>query len=127
MRVLIAEDEKINQIYMSHLLRNAGHEVVVASNGREALARLEEQGFDVVLMDVQMPELDGLEACRRIREGRAGEGTRDVPVIALTAYATPNDNPAHRDAGVTASVTKPTDERKLLALIHELAGSEDQS
>ena len=127
MRVLVAEDEKINQIYMSHLLRGAGHEVVLASNGREALARLHEEACDIVLMDVRMPVLDGLEACRQIREGAVGEGRREVPVVALTAYATQTDDPAYRDAGVTASVTKPTDERKLLSLIEELTTSEEQT
>jgi CheY-like chemotaxis protein len=125
LRILVAEDERINQLYMTHLLNGAGHEVVVASNGAEVLDRLREQACDLVLMDVQMPEVDGLEATQRIRNGEAGPAAAAVPIVALTAYATTDEQDTYSLAGVNRAVTKPLDEKRLLALVEELAGPSD--
>jgi CheY-like chemotaxis protein len=119
-RILIAEDERINQLYMSHLLSSAGHEVVLAGDGADALARLAERPCDVVLMDLQMPKVDGIEAARRIRAGEAGDDVADVPIVALTAYNSDQDRRAQSDAGFDDFVDKPLDERRLLNLIAEL-------
>ena len=120
MRILVAEDERINQLYMSHLLTGAGHEAVVAADGREAIDKLAEQPCDVVLMDLQMPGVDGVEATRRIRAGEAGDGRSKVPIIALTAYASEADQRLQAEAGIDRSVTKPVDEQKLFDLLDEV-------
>jgi CheY-like chemotaxis protein len=107
MRVLLAEDHATNQYLISAYLGAAGHEVVVVNNGVEAIAAVEAGGFDVVLMDVQMPEVDGLAATRRIRTlpGPAGQ----VPIIALTANALPEDRESCLEAGMSGYLSKPID------------------
>src|SRR5262249_18696727 len=82
----LAEDNLVNQKLAVRLLAKQGHAVVVAGTGREAVALLEQQAFDVVLMDVQMPEMDGLEAAAHIRAREKGTG-RHVPIVAMTAHA----------------------------------------
>ena len=124
MRILVAEDERINQLYMSHLLSGAGHEPVLVGDGREAIDRLVEQRCDAVLMDLQMPGMDGVEATRRIRAGAAGEDLADIPIIALTAYASNDDQRVQTDAGIDRSLTKPINEQELLALLEEVASRE---
>ena len=124
MRILVAEDERINQLYMSHLLTGAGHEPTQAGDGREAIDRLVEQRCDAVLMDLQMPGMDGVEATRRIRAGAAGEDLADIPIIALTAYASNDDQRVQTDAGIDRSLTKPINEQELLALLEEVASRE---
>src|SRR5713101_6637378 len=90
LRVLLAEDNPVNQLLASRLLEKRGHRVVVTANGREALAALEKESYDLVLMDIQMPEMDGLEATAAIREKEKGSGIHQ-PVIALTAHAMKGD------------------------------------
>src|SRR5205823_5591784 len=92
LHVLLAEDNAINQTLVVRLLEKQGHTVAVAGNGREALAALEREAFDLVLMDVEMPEMDGLEATAVIRRREASRGSsapdgRRLPIIAMTAYA----------------------------------------
>jgi PAS domain S-box-containing protein len=106
LRILLAEDNLINQMVSVGALQKEGHTVSVVSNGKEALAALEVQAFDVVLMDVQMPEMDGLEATAAIRQ-REKETGRDVPVIALTAHAMKGDRERCLRAGMDGYVTKP--------------------
>ncbi|MFW5744467.1 MAG: response regulator [Spirochaetota bacterium] len=124
MRILVAEDERINQLYMSHLLSDAGHEPVVAGDGREAIDKLAAQPCDVVLMDLQMPGIDGVEATRRIRAGEAGEDRADVPIIALTAYASDDDHRKQANVGIDWSLSKPVNEQELLALLEEARSRE---
>src|SRR6202043_27452 len=90
LRVLLAEDNAVNQRLAARLLEKRGHRVVVAANGREALAALGKNAFDLVFMDVQMPEMDGLEATAAIREKEELGGNRQA-VIALTAHAMKGD------------------------------------
>ncbi|MFW5689574.1 MAG: response regulator [Spirochaetota bacterium] len=120
MRILLAEDERINQIYMKHMLGRAGHEVLVAGSGTEVLEMLRADSCDLVLMDVQMPEMDGLEATHRIRTGEVGVDRRDIPIVALTAFSSDDDRVEYREAGVTTTLTKPVDEAKLLEVIDTL-------
>lgn len=114
-RILMVEDHPVNQKVLSHQLRELGLEYVVAASGAEALAKLSEQPFDLVLMDWQMPEMDGLEATRRIRQ-LPGE-VRDVPIIALTANASAGFREACLAAGANDYLSKPYTEAALTALL----------
>jgi CheY-like chemotaxis protein/HPt (histidine-containing phosphotransfer) domain-containing protein len=116
LRILLAEDSPINQRLAVRLLEKHGHAVVVANTGREALEALEREPFDLVLMDVQMPEMDGLEATRALREREKGTG-RHVPVVALTAYALKTDRARCLGAGMDGYLTKPVRPTELLQAI----------
>jgi CheY-like chemotaxis protein len=119
--VLLVEDNPINQKVAARLLERHGHAVVVAANGREALAVLERECFDVVLMDVQMPEMDGLQATAAIR--RREEGTqRRVPIVALTAQGLEEDRERCLAAGMDGFLTKPVHSTVLLQALAEAVG-----
>jgi two-component system CheB/CheR fusion protein len=107
LRVLLAEDNPVNQLLVRELLSQDGHEVVVAEDGRAALEALAREPFDVVLMDVQMPEMDGMEATRLIRDGTLPSIPRDIPVVALTAHALRGDRERFLDAGMDEYLSKP--------------------
>ncbi len=106
LRVLLAEDNATNQVLATALLSKAGHTTVLACDGREALAAVEREPFDLVLMDVQMPEMDGLEATARIREREKATG-RHVLIVAMTAYAMKGDRERCLAAGMDGYVAKP--------------------
>ncbi len=118
-RVLLAEDNPINQRLLVRLLEPRGHTVVVVSNGREALAALEREQFDLILMDVQMPELDGIQATAAIRQKEQHTSTR-LPIIALTARAMPEDRERCLEAGMDGYVSKPIRADELLAVVEGL-------
>jgi CheY-like chemotaxis protein len=109
LRVLLAEDNVVNQLLGRELLERGGHAVVVAADGRKALEALAREPFDVVLMDVQMPEVDGLEAARLIREGAVPGVSTDIPIIALTAHALQGDRERFLAAGMDDYISKPID------------------
>jgi PAS domain S-box-containing protein len=119
LRILLAEDNPVNQRLGTMLLEKQGHTVTVAGNGREAAAAVAAQSFDLVLMDVQMPELDGLEATRALRRREQGTG-RHLPVIALTASAMKGDRDRCLEAGMDAYVTKPIRDQELWQAIQAL-------
>jgi CheY-like chemotaxis protein len=98
------------------ILEKAGHKVVVADNGREGVAMLAEQPFDVVLMDVQMPEMDGFEAAKAIRALERESGAH-VPIIAMTAYAMTGDRERCLEAGMDGYISKPIRARELLSAV----------
>ena len=108
LRILLAEDNAVNQKLASRLLEKRGHTVTVTENGKAALAALETEFFDLVLMDMQMPEMDGFEATKAIRESeqRSARG-RHIPIIALTAHALKGDQERCLAAGMDAYVSKP--------------------
>jgi two-component system sensor histidine kinase/response regulator len=104
--ILLAEDNPVNQRLASRMLEKRGHRVVVSSNGREAVETLAKERFDLVLMDVQMPEMDGFEATIAIRDKEAASGTR-LPIVALTAHAMKGDKERCLAAGMDAYLAKP--------------------
>ncbi len=102
-RILVADDSPLNRRLASQLLRQQGHHVTVVNNGQEALASLAKHGFDAILMDIDMPEMDGLTATRRIRAAEARTGGR-VPIVAVT---TQNNALECLQAGMDAHLEKP--------------------
>lgn len=113
--VLVAEDEEINQVLIKALLSNAGYQVSLASNGKEALRAWRQGHFACLLLDMQMPLMDGYEVARRIR--KAEEGACHVPIIAMTAHAGPGDEKKCLEAGMDGYVTKPIDGLVLLTVL----------
>jgi len=106
LRVLVAEDNEVNQLLAVRMLEKRGHRVAVAGNGREALDAVAKDAFDIVFMDVQMPELDGFEATAGIRENEKGTGRHQV-VIALTAHAMKGDRERCMAVGMDDYLCKP--------------------
>jgi signal transduction histidine kinase len=118
LRVLLVDDTPANQMLISHVLRKRGHEVDLAHNGRDAIAKVRSRPFDVVLMDVQMPEMDGLEATAAIR---ALADVPRVPIVAMTAHAMPGDRERCLAAGMDDYLAKPIDVRKLAEVVESAA------
>jgi signal transduction histidine kinase/CheY-like chemotaxis protein/ligand-binding sensor domain-containing protein len=120
LHILLAEDNIVNQVLVCRLLEKHGYSVVVANNGREALEELEKEKFDLVLMDVSMPEIDGLEAVATIR-AKEGVARAHIPVIAMTAHAMKGDRERCLAAGMDAYISKPIQPKELFQVIKSLA------
>ncbi|HID23102.1 MAG TPA: response regulator [Planctomycetaceae bacterium] len=116
LKILLVEDSTVNQKVALALLKKHGHEVTVAKNGQEAVAAFQKQDFDVVLMDVQMPEMDGYQATEMIRRHEVGTGRR-VPIIAMTAHALKGDRERCLAAGMDDYIAKPIRSRELFETI----------
>jgi CheY-like chemotaxis protein len=121
LRILVAEDNKVNQTVVSRLLERAGHTVVIAANGQEAAEICSTGKFDLILMDVHMPVLDGFEATARIRATDRSRGIR-TPLIALTANAMDGDRERCLLAGMDGYISKPVSRDVLLDTIAQFAG-----
>ena len=115
LRILVAEDNEVNQLVIVAMLAHLGHSCDVACDGLEVLAKLTSSTYDLVLMDIQMPNLDGMAAARRIRalDGRVAH----IPIIALTANAMVEDRHAYLEAGMDDHVSKPVEARELAGAI----------
>ncbi len=122
-RVLVAEDNPLNQQFIVYFLEKAGHEVVCVADGREVLAALTESHFDLILMDIHMPKMDGIEATRQIRNASDGHIDPNIPIIALTAYAMKGDKERFLSAGMDHYEPKPVDMGSLLPAIQEVVVS----
>ncbi len=118
--ILFAEDNAINQLFIADFLKSAGHRVTTVSNGKEALAAFAQQPFDLILMDIQMPEMDGIEATRSIRGAKNPPFDKAIPILALTAYAMREDRRRFLEAGMNGCITKPVDRPLLLRTVVEL-------
>lgn len=122
LRVLVVEDEPVNARTITRMLEKAGYVPAVAENGLVAVEALRERQFDLVLMDIQMPVMDGLQALSRIRTDPALEHASGVPVVALTARAMAGDRERFLDAGMDGYVSKPIDRTELFSVIAEVLG-----
>jgi CheY-like chemotaxis protein len=121
LRVLLAEDNKVNQLVAQRLLERAGHHVELAENGLEAIAWFQKGNFDIILMDVQMPEMDGFEATNSIRQIEQESGlTSHTPIVALTAHAVLGYEDRCLAAGMNDFVTKPIQSQLLFDMMERL-------
>ncbi len=127
LNILLAEDNKVNQIFASELLTSKGHAVLAVPNGAEALNALEEHTIDLVLMDVQMPEMDGLEATRRIRSSTSQAFNPKIPIIAMTAHALKGDRETFLSVGMNEYMSKPISWEKLHRTMCAVLSSDAQS
>jgi CheY-like chemotaxis protein len=112
--VLVVEDNQVNRMVARQMLKRGDIDAEEADGGRRALERLRERSFDLVLMDVQMPGMDGLAATRAIRAGEAGDENRDIPIVAMTAYASQEDEQACYTAGMDGYLAKPLNMQRFL-------------
>ncbi len=119
LHILLAEDNRVNQLLVVRLLESRGHQVVVVNDGLAAIKAIKGQNFDVVLMDIQMPEMDGLEATRILREGE-NKDRRCPPIIAMTAHAMKGDRDKCLAAGMQGYISKPIQPEELFELIEDL-------
>jgi CheY-like chemotaxis protein len=122
LRILVADDNPLNQRLAQRLLDKRGHTVVVVGNGREALAALEEQTFDLVLMDVQMPDMDGLEAATAIRQKEKSTG-QHLRIIAMTTLAMKGDQERCLAAGMDRYLSKPIRAQALFDTLDAVSGN----
>jgi signal transduction histidine kinase/ActR/RegA family two-component response regulator len=121
MNILVVEDNPVNSRFVERLLVKMGHRVTVAVNGRLGVEAVSREAFDFVLMDVQMPEMDGLQATRAIRSGEAESG-RHLPIIALTAHASTEDRDRCLEAGMDDYLTKPLQVPRLKGIMNRISG-----
>jgi two-component system, sensor histidine kinase and response regulator len=126
LHILLVEDNVINQTLAVHLLQKRGHTVVTATNGKEAIAALEKEHFDLVLMDIQMPEMNGFEATAIIREKEKTASSR-IPIVALTAHAMKGDRERCLAAGMDGYVSKPIRPEELSKVIQSLLGGSSRA
>ena len=119
MRILLAEDNAVNQKLATRMLEKRGHTVIVANNGKEALETLKKERFDLILMDVQMPEMDGFETTAAIRAHERGNG-KHIPIVAMTALAIQGDKERCLEAGMDSYVSKPIKSNELYDVVENL-------
>jgi CheY-like chemotaxis protein len=122
LRVLVAEDNPVNQKLTDHLLKRRGHQATIVSNGLQAIEALEREHFDLVLMDLQMPEMDGFEATAAIREKEQQTGKR-IGIVALTAHAMEGDRQRCLDADMDGYVSKPIKAVELFEVIDRVVAA----
>jgi CheY-like chemotaxis protein len=118
-RILVVDDDEMVRIALNELLRPEGFEVHTVSSGTEALKRIDENSYDLLILDIIMPEMDGFELCKRIREK---EGLRETPIVFLTAKSREEDRGRGREVGANLFLTKPISPEKLLRLISDTMG-----
>ncbi len=122
LRILVADDHEVNQAVVAAVLKKWGHAVAAALDGQEVLDKLAGESYDLVLMDLQMPVMDGLDATRRLRQREAATGARHVPVIAMTARAMDEDRERCLAAGMDGYLSKPIDQAELFNVLAQYGG-----
>ncbi len=125
--VLVVDDNDVNRLYLLHLLRKKGHTTVAARDGREAMDTVRTQALDCILMDVQLPDMDGLSVTRAIRSGAcAGVNPNGIPILALTAFAMPGDRERCLASGMDEYVSKPVRGEDLFAAMARAVAKKDR-
>jgi PAS domain S-box-containing protein len=124
LRILLAEDDRMNQMFAQSFLQEAGHTVATACNGRAVLSMLESGDYDVILMDISMPEMDGEQATRAIRQSRSGLYDPRIPIVAMTAHALKGDRERFLAVGMNGYIAKPVDIDELLRILDQVAQGE---
>jgi len=119
--VLLAEDNPVNQRLAATVLQRRGHRVTIVGDGTEALAAIEARRYDVVLMDVQMPKMSGLEVTAAVRRREAESGGRHLPIVAMTAHALKGDRERCLAEGMDEYLTKPLNPKRLCMIVEEIA------
>jgi len=120
LNILLAEDNPVNQKLASRLLQKMGHSVTVVENGRQALEAFLKDQYDAILMDIQMPEMDGFEATAAIREREKSQEGTHVPILAMTAHAMTGDRERCLEAGMDGYVSKPINVKELAEALENL-------
>ena len=118
--ILVVDDSPTYQVVAKRILESRGHKVTVVKNGSEAVSAVEREVFDVILMDAEMPNMDGLDATIAIRQAES-QGGRDLPIVALTAHALIEDRDRYLEAGADAWISRPFSSDELLGIVEELA------
>jgi two-component system sensor histidine kinase/response regulator len=126
LRILLAEDNAINRALAAAILEKRGHSLVHAANGREAVEAAAREAFDLIFMDVQMPEMDGFEATNRIRQSEKGSG-RHLPIVAMTAHAMTGDRERCLAAGMDDYISKPLKKEDILKILDTIPKSVSSS
>jgi two-component system, sensor histidine kinase and response regulator len=126
LRILLVEDNPTNQEVVTQQLRKLGYQVDLAVDGRDALMKSGQMNYSLILMDCQMPEMDGYEATRKIREREAAAGSKPVPIVALTAHAMEGEREKCLAAGMNDFITKPIDQRLLRKRLAEILISDTE-
>jgi CheY-like chemotaxis protein len=125
LQILLAEDNSTNQMVFSKMMQDFNVEITVAANGREALKHASSRVFDIVFMDMRMPEMDGLEATRKIRA--LGGLWKRIPIVALTANAFVDDAKACREAGMNEFISKPMRKNVLVGILAKILSDQPLS
>ncbi len=118
-RILIVDDDEMVRMALNELLKPEGYEIHIASGGAEALKRLDENGYDLLMLDIIMPEMDGFELCKRIREI---EDYRETPIVFLSAKSREEDRAKGLDVGANLFLSKPISPDKLLKIVSDTIG-----
>lgn len=118
-RILIVDDDEMVRIALNELLRPEGYEVIIVSSGKDAIKKIDENNYDLLMLDIIMPEMDGFELCRKIRER---ENYRETPIVFLTAKSREEDKTEGLDAGANLFLSKPISPDKLLEIVSDTIG-----
>ena len=118
-KILVVEDNKINQLLLKKILTKLGHKVKTANNGKEAISAVEKENFDIIFMDIHMPEMDGYEATEYIKTKIENKKKRKIPIVALTAAVTEEERKKAKNVGMVGFIPKPFKEQDIIKLIEE--------
>ena len=126
-RILLVDDNAINRKVSSVILRKLGHQTATAEDGLDAIEILKHETFDLVLMDIHMPQMDGLEATRKVRDPESGVLNPSIPIVALTAGSASDGGPDHLEAGMNDLLEKPIKKEPLTTIIERMVTDPDKA